>query len=84
MVILSCRDDQGYELLLCDVDGVGDVAVQHAVIGGGSGTRGPGVSRCGCREGGAAFAEGLGEGVAEPLVVGLQLADALCGDLDAA
>ena len=48
-VILSCGDDQGYELLLCDVDGVGDVAVQHAVIGGG--TRGPGVSRCGRREG---------------------------------
>jgi hypothetical protein len=34
--------------------------------------------------GGAAFAEGLGEGVSEPLVVGLQLADALGGDLDAA
>ena len=49
IVILSCGDDQGSELLLCDVDGVGDVAVQHVVIGGE--TRGPGVSRCGRREG---------------------------------
>jgi hypothetical protein len=32
---------------------------------------------------GAAFAEGFGEGVAESLVVGLQFADALGGDLEA-
>ena len=30
------------------------------------------------------LAEGLGEGVAEPFVVGLQFTDALCGDLDTA
>ena len=47
------------------------------------GSRWFGVSR-GCREYGSSLAEGFGEGVAEPLVVGLQLADALCGDLEAA
>jgi hypothetical protein len=51
--------------------------------------RGPGSSWCrrvppgiACVDG-AAFAEGFGEGVAESLVVGLQFADALGGDLEA-
>ena len=49
VVILSRMDDQGFELLVCGVDGVCDVAVQHVVIGGE--TRGFGVSRCGLWEG---------------------------------
>jgi hypothetical protein len=34
--------------------------------------------------GGSSFAEGFGECAAKPRVVGLQFADAACGDLDAA
>jgi hypothetical protein len=33
---------------------------------------------------GSPFAEGLGEGVAESFVVGLQLTDPVCGEFDAA
>jgi hypothetical protein len=36
-----------------------------------------------CGSGGAVLAEGFGEGVTKSLVVGLQLTDALGGDLDA-
>ena len=83
MVILSPQDDQACELLLCVVNSVADVAVHDVRIG--EETRGLGVSRCG-RPGGRdpLLAEGLGERIAETLVVGLQFTDALCGDLDAA
>jgi len=82
IVIWSQQDDQACELLFCVMNGVGDVAVRTF----GSATKLVG-SACRVVVGGgrdSPLAEGLGESIAEPSVVVLQLADALCGDLDAA